>query len=290
MVQFPTYTRKQLFQTTARLLDNRTWVGTTAGSIGAAGTVYFLDARTANTAFSGERLYDRAWVWDHGTQQAFRVASFNTASGAFITVQTAASPLASGGDFTVIPRLSPYDLNLSIDRTVSRMRGRQEVVIQATDQAHYYTIDTAASGASVQKVLNVYYFAQATATTDRDIRYFWWWGVQTTGSGTTELRIDPSVASGAQIVLDAIVDMTLGAAETATINLPHDEWLHSGALMHAYNLLVQQAPGQASGELRQNRAEWANQWRVANAKYQPLVDRSMAGMFDENPFNKGRGR
>ena len=295
----PTYSRKFLFQQTARLFDPKTWVGTTAGSVGATGTVYFFDQRIANPAFSGERLYDRAWVWHHAQQAAYRVASFNTGSGAFISLQMpmagapSAGIIASGDDFTVLPRLSPYDLNLAIDRTVSRMRVRQEVIVNALDGQVNYQIDNAASGVSIQRVLNAWYYtvgsqAPSPPGYDRGQRYFNWWGEGHTGSGTYELRIDPPIGSGAQIVIDGIVDMTLGAAETATINLPHDEWVYAGALTHAYTMLIQQSPGQAAGELLQRRAEWARQWRDANAKFQPLIDRSIAGIWDENPRQRGR--
>lgn len=290
MVQIPCYSRKQLFQTSARLFDPKSWVGTTAGSVGAQGTVYFLDQRMANPAFSGEHLYDRTWIWHHSAQQAYRVASFNTASGAFISIQNALSGIASGDDFTVLPRLSPYDLNLCIDRTVSRFRVRQEVILNANDAQANYQIDSAASGVSIQRVLNVWYYTTGSAAlgVDRGKRYFDWWGEGHTGSGTYELRISPALGSGNQIAIDAIVDVTLGAAETATINIPHDEWVYAGALMHAYNLLLQQAPGQAGGELLQRRAEWSRQWREVNGKMQPLVDRSMQGIFDEDPRNRGR--
>lgn len=292
MIPVPTYSRKQLFQTTARLFDPKSWVGTTTyGSIGTTGTAVFMDPRMANAAFSGERLYDRAWIWDHGTQQGFRVASFNAPSGAFVTMQNPLAALASGGDFTVIPRLSPYDLNLAIDRTVSRMRSRQEVQINALDGQVNYQIDNAASGVSIQRVLNVWYYtvgsqAPSPPGYDRQRKEFRWWGEGHTASGTYELRLADPVGSGSQIIIDGIVDMTLGAAETATINIPHDEWVYAGALMHAYNMLIQQAPGQAAGELLQRRAEWARQWREVNGKMQPLVDRSIAGIFDQDPLRR----
>lgn len=287
----PVFARKQLFQATARLFDPRAWVGTTAGSVGPTGTVFFIDARKANPAFSGERLYDRAWVWHHNSQFAYLVASFNAPSGAFVSVQTAyGGAIASGDDFTVLPRLSPYDLNFAIDLTVGRFRQRQEVAIQANDGVVTYQLDNAASGTVIERVLNAYYYSTPTATpagADMHKRYFSWWGDGHTASGTYALTIAPPIASGNQIIVDGIVSMTLGAAETATINLPHPEWLYVGACMHAYHALIQQAPGQASGELLQRRAEWARQWREVASKLNPTIDRSMQGIFDENPLNRG---
>lgn len=285
----PTFTRKQLFQTTARLFDPKTWVGTTAGSVGANGTVYFIDARIANAAFSGERLYDRAWIWHHNTQFAYRTGSFNTGSGAFVSIQSAyGGAIASGDDFTVLPRLSPYDLNLAIDMTVNRMRARQEIPISANLNQVYYQLDGAASGVTIERVLNAYYYANPNASqnNDMDKRYFDWWGDGKNGSGNYMLTIAPPIASGAQIIVDGIITMTLGSAETATINVPHPEWVYAGALMHAYNALIQQAPGQASAELLQRRAEWVRQWREVAAKMNPTIDRSMQGIFDENPIRK----
>lgn len=291
MAPIPTYSRKHLFQNSALLLDAKSWVGTTAGSVGASGTVFFIDSRKANPAFSGDRLYDRAWIWHHSTQFGYQVASFNAASGAFVSLQNAyGGAIASGDDFTVLPRLSPYDLQKCIDWTVSRFRTRQEIAISSQDQVVNYQIDAAASGVSIQRVLNVYYYTNANGSpqgVDRNRRYFQWWGDAHTASGTYELRIAPPLASGNQIIIDGITDMSLGSAESATITVPHDEWVYAGVLMHAYNLLVQQAPGQASAELLQRRAEWARQWRDVNAKMQPLSDRSLQGIFDENPYNRG---
>ena len=284
----PTFARKSLRQTIAQLFDAKTWVGTTAGSIGANGSVFFIDQQNANPAFSGERLYDRAWLYHPDTQQTFRVASFNAASGAWVTAQTTSTTIQSGSTFEVHPRLSPVQLHQCMERTVARFRARQEVAINAIDAAMQYPMDVAASPATIRKTLNVFYYARPTATDNRDKRYFRWWGPHITASGTSELQVDPPVASGAQIVIDAIVDMTLGAAETATLNLPDDMWLHSGALMHAYNLLIQQAPGQSAGELAARRAEWGHQFRQFHANYMPLIDRSIGGAFDENPVNRGR--
>lgn len=287
----PTFSRKQLFQTTARLFDPKTWVGTTAGSVGATGTVFFIDARVANPAFSGERLFDRAWIWHHSTQFGYRVGSFNAASGAFVSIQSAyGGAIASGDDFTVIPRLSPYDLNLAIDMTVARLRARQEIAINAGDGIVQYQLDNAASGTQVERVLNAYYYATpnvSPAGYDMNKRYFSWWGDGKTASGTYCLTVSPPIASGNQIIVDGIISMTLGSAETATINLAHPEWLYVGALMHAYNALIQQAPGQASAELIQRRAEWVRQWRDVAGKMNPTIDRSMQGIWDENPQNRG---
>ena len=284
----PTYQRKTLFQNFAQLFDSRTWVANTGASVGANGSVWFLDTTQANPAFSGEKMFDRAWIYHHDTQQTFRVASFNTASGAWVTAQTTATTIQSGSSFTVLPRLAPTQMQQCIDRAVMRLRARQESVITAVDGAAQYPMDSAASPATIRKVLNVFYYANAAATTDRDKSWFQWWGPHMTASGSMELQIAPPIASGSQIVIDGIIDMTLNSAETATINLPDDMWLLSGALVHAYNLLIQQAPGQAAAELLQRRSEWALQFRAFAANYMPLVDRSMEGAFDENPFNRGR--
>lgn len=294
----PTFQRKQLRQTLAQaFLDPRTYVGNAGVSLGAGATAFFMDSTQANLAFTGERLYDRAWIYLPDTQQTFRVGSFNAASGAWVTSQLTVTTVASGAQVEIHQRLSPQNLNLCIDRTVSRFRARQEVVLNPGDGIQQYQIDNAASPASVQRVLDVYYFANANATTDRDRREFRWWGIETTGSGTTELRIDPAIAGSSsiapsgfpanQIVMDAIVDMTLGSSETATLNIPHDEWVYAGAAMTAYNLLIQLAPGQAAGELQMRRREYAAWWRDVNGKFQPMIDRSMAGAFDQNPKNKG---
>ncbi len=261
-------------------------MGNAGVSLGVGATAFFFDPVQANVAFTGERLYDRAWIYAPDTQQTFRVGSFNAASGAWVTAQMTQTAVASGAQIEVHMRLSPQQLNQCIDRTVSRFRFKQEVPINAITGAMQYNIDQAVPGVAISKVMDVYYYSQPLATDNRGRQEFDWWGFDTTASGTAELRIDPSVASGNQIIMNAIVDMTLGSAEAATINIPHDEWVYAGAAMHALNLLIQQAPGQAAGELLQRRREYAAWWRAVNANYSPQNIRSMRGAFDENP--KGR--
>lgn len=246
-----------------------------------------MDGYQANAAFSGRTQFIDAWLYAPDTQQTFRAASFNAPSGAFVSVQMTATAIASGSQFEVHLGLSPQDLNRCMDRAINRMRSRQELVLNTVDGATFYQIDGAASPSSVQRVLNVYYNSQPTSTTSREQRYFTWWGTHTTGSATTELIIDPPLGASQQIVIDAVIDMTLGASESAVINLPHDEWVYAGAAVHAYNLLVQRAAGQADATLLKRRAEYAAWWRDINGKFMPLIDRSMAGAFDENPKNRG---
>lgn len=265
-------------------MDTKSYVGNTGLSLGAGATAQFMDGYQANPAFSGRTLFQDAWLYQPDTQQTFRTASFNSASGAFVSQQMTATAIGSGAQFEVHMGLSPQDLNRCIDRCINRMRFRQEINVTAIDGLTYYQIDGAASPASVQKVLNAYYYSDPTSTVSRGQKYFEWWGTNTTASGTFELKLYPPVPSGNQIVMDAIIDMTLAAGESATVNLPHDEWVYAGAAMHAYNLLVQRAPGQADASLLKRRAEYAAWWRDVSGKFMPMIDRSMAGAFDENPM------
>lgn len=285
----PTYSRRSLRQNLAlNFLDTKSYVGNTALSLGAQATAAFMDQYQANAAFSGRTQFQDAWLYAPDTAQTFRAASMNSASGAFVTMQMTSTAIASGAQFEVHLGLSPQEMNRSLDRAINRMRLRQECLVTAMDGVQFYNIDGAASPSSIQKVLNVFYNADPTSTTSRNQRYFDWWGTKTTGSGTFELDIYPPIASGAQIVMDAIIDMTLGAGENATINLPHDEWAYAGAALHCYNLLIQRAPGQADATLLRRRREYAAWWRDVSGKFMPMVDRSMQGAFDENPMQRGR--
>jgi hypothetical protein len=284
----PQYSRKTLRQNLVlSFLDTKSYIGNTALSLGAGATAAFMDSYQANPAHSGRTEFIDAWLYQPDTGQTFRTASFNAASGAYITMQMTATAIAAGAQFEVHQGLSPQDLNRCMDRAINRMRFRQELVITAVDGGTYYQIDGAASPASVQRVLDVHYNATPQATDNRDQRYFAWWGTRTTASGTFELDIRPPVASGNQIVIDAIIDMTLGGSEGALVNVPHDEWVYAGAALHAYNLLIQRAPGQADASLVKRRSEYAMWWRDTSGKYMPMITRTMAGAFDEDPINRG---
>ena len=63
--------------------------------------------------------------------------------------------------------------------------------------------------------------------------------------------------------------MTLGSADTATINLPTDDWLLSGAGAQAYWLLESRAPTQEVVRFKERRRELAAAFTSLSSRFQP---------------------
>ncbi len=275
----PTFSRATLRQllTTDYLRDGL--VGNLTASWGVA-SVNLIDTTQADLSMSGQNLYARSWVRHNGA--TYRVASFNTGTGCFVTLQSAPTTVVSGGAYEVHFSLPPEDKDRALNDAVKRVRVRREVGLSSVDGLHSYTLDGCASPNTVLDVLDAYYFANPSDSLTRDQRSLSEFQVVTTATGR-ELRISPALGQSVQLVLDCVLTLTLGAADTATINVPDDRWLLSGAAAKAYDLLIRKAPGQNRGELVKDRAEFAAAWTRLSTRFQPVVDRPMAGVLDE-PF------
>ena len=279
----PVYSRLAL-RTEANQKLNDLFIGAVGSGpgIAAAASVYFLDPTQADPSGSGGVQDLRAYIVHAGV--TYRCASYNFASGAWVTGQLAATTVGSGDRFDVSKLIAPSQMNLCIDRTVSRLRQRFEVQIASIDSAQFYNIDSAASPQTVRTVLDTYYWANPTSTANRDQREFRWAGTRMTATGM-ELRIDPPISGSLTIIMDSILDMTLGSSDAATLNFGHDSPIVWGAINQALDLVIQRAPGQEAGRYKERRMEAAAMWNSLSAKFMPLVDRRIR--FDDNPFNKG---
>jgi hypothetical protein len=282
-VPVPIYSRLAL-RTEANQKLNDLYIGAVGSgpNIAMGASVFFLDNTQSDPSGSGQVQDLRAYIRHAGV--TYRCASFNFASGAWVTAQLAATTVGSGDRFDVSKLLDPKQMDLCIDRTVSRLRMRFEVPLASTDGAQFYNIDSAASPQTIKTVLEAYYWASPTATANRDARRFRWYGTEQTATGM-ELRIDPPISGSLTIIMDAILDMTLGSTDAATLNFGHDSPIVWGAINQALDLVIQRAPGQEAGRYKERRQEAAAMWNALSAKFMPLVDRQI--MFDENPFNKG---
>ena len=291
----PIYTRQTIRREFSQKL-NDIYIGMVGSGQGvaAAASVYFLDPTQTDPGGSGLSQDFRAYVLHAGV--TYRVGSFNFPSGSWVTAQLAATTVGSGDSFEVHRMLSPADKNLCIDRTVSRFRQRREVGFTSTDTARNYDITSAASPQTIKAVLESYYWANMNtslgtsqagvpATGDRDERYFTWFGFEPTATGL-ELRIRPAIAGSMQIVMDAILDMTLGSGDAATISLPSDQWVIWGAINQALDLVIQRSPSQEAGRYKERRMEAAAMWNKLNALYMPLIDYRIS--YDEDPQVKLR--
>lgn len=285
----PTFSRKSLRQNLGLNNLRDTYVGnTTVSWAGAPGSILVYDYRLADLSLSGQNLYERSWLFASGSSVPIRVASFNVGSGVYVSQ-------ANGFDF-VVPGtgaeyerhdlVSPIEKNRAIDDVIKRTRIRREVGFPSVDGLTFYAIDSAASPAVIvnpEDVEDAYYYADPTSTLDRDRRAFAQWSVKQTATGM-ELRAEPKLSGSYQIVLDALVTLTLGSADTATVNIPDERLILFGAEAQCWHLLTKTAPGTVRASYAQARDEAARAYSDLAAKFKRPVARNL--QFDQ-PVTSG---
>ena len=233
---------------------------------------------------SGQNLYERSWVYINSME--LRVASFNVGSGAYISGGLGSGGWLSGAEYERHDLVPPTDKNRAIDDSVKRLRVRREVGFPAVDATEFYAIDTAASPNAITEptdVLNVYYYANPTNSLNRDRRDFFNWSIDTTPTGM-ELHISPVVSGSYQIVLDALITMTLASGEAATVNIPDERLVLFGAEAQCWHLLSKSAPGTNRTSYEQSRDEAARAYTELAAKFKRPIDRALEF---ERPVNTG---
>lgn len=276
----PIFSRQMLraLLTTDYLRDG---IVSTLTATGFLGSVNLIDSTQADLSLTGQALYQRAWLKHNGME--LRVASFNVFSGAYISLQIAGTLVVSGGTYERHDSLPPSDKDRALNDTIKRVRVRREVAIPTVPGLNLYNLDTAGSPNLILDVLDAYYFTNPTGTLGRDQARLDDFTIVATATGR-ELRIEPALGQSQQLVLDAILTLTLGAGDTATINIPDDRWVLSGAAAKAYDLLIRKTPGQQRGALEKDRREFATEFSRLSSRFQPQIDRSIASLLDE-PFD-----
>jgi hypothetical protein len=227
-----------------------------------------VDSSQADPTASGEQLYQRHWLrllGSAGLIQDLRVASFNTGSGAFLGAQTLATTVFSGMPFEVHALLAPDDKDRCLDAVIRDLRVRQELPIWANANSHVYSL-----GPEVLYVLDVRYYTQPTDSLNLGEHQCPWWKVTPTATGHY-LSVQPSLLPSQQLVVDAVLGLSLGAGDLATVNLPSDEWALSGAAARCYWLLGQQAPAQNAGDYKERRMEAAREYTRQSQRHQPAI-------------------
>jgi hypothetical protein len=261
-----------------------TVVGLVASWGQTANSLNFIDAVLADPSLSGQGLYVGSSLWFSAGE--VRVASFNAASGALFSTSRSITPLTqSGNEYERHDTLPGSEKNRAINDALRRIRVRREVGIDAIDGGHLYALDTAASPHAITHILDVYYFANPSGTLGRDLRGIVDWEIVPTATGT-DLRIEPALTASQQLCILADIALTLGSGDAATINIPSDEWLLSGAAAKSYDLLIRRAPGQSRGQYEKSRAEFARSFSRLSAIYAPPQATGMQGLLEEvhDPF------
>ena len=262
----PVYSRKTLRQALGRSHWIRdTLVGTTTGSWGNTGSATIWDSAKANLLYSGEDLYHRSWAKAAGCE--LRIATWNTGSGAWMALQTAGSTIASGVEYEIHEMIAPSEKDEALDETIKRVQVRREEPVWSVDQARIYALP-----AGVIDVLDCYYFASPNGSLTRDRGNFNHWEPVETGS-RSEIRIDPPLTVSQQLILDALVIPTLGAADTATVSLPNDRWIIAGAAVDCLSRLAARSPGQEGARYEERRKAAARAYSSLSARFQVQIDR-----------------
>jgi len=243
----------------------------------AAYSVNIIDAVVADLGLTAHNLYAGGWLHFSGVDD-LRIGSFNAASGAYILQAVAAklpNPIPSGLEYERHAMVAPADKDRALDDAVQRVRVRQEVGITTLSGAVFYDLDTAASPHRIADVLDAYVWSDPSNTGNRDKRLFRTAPrVVPTATGV-ELRIDTALDLSSLLVVDALLELTLGAGDAATITVPDERLVLSGAAAKCWDLLAQRSPGTqvAVYELRRDKA--AQQFSDLSARYKPPTARRL---------------
>lgn len=278
----PVFQRKQLRHDLGTRRLNTTTLGTTQMGVSAGSALVLMDPYQAVPDLTQQSLYVRSYV--RVASYDYRVGSFNIYSGGFVSVAAAHVAIASGADFEVSQRLSATDLDGCIDAVVPKIRVREEITMSSVDGLTFYPIDGAASPNVILEVLDAWMYANPSSTTNR-CRNDWREKavVALTATGR-ELRIPAAMTWSQQVVMDCLLQLSLGSDDAATLSIPQvpdDAWLLDGAAAQAYDLLIQKSPSQETTLFKERRKEMGIRFTRASAKYQPDMD-SMMGF--EAPF------
>ncbi len=287
----PIFSRKTLRQALGSNHLRDTIVGNVQGTwaVGAQSLPSIVDVSYRDLTMSGQNLYERSWIYIGGME--LRVASFNVGSGAYISGGLGSGGWLSGAEYERHDLVPPTEKNRAIDDSIKRLRLLQEVPVESVDDAEYYPIERLAAALPNEiieptDVMDVYYYADAANSLDRNRRELDQWSVIETGSGI-DLHISPRLPSGNQIIMQAMLAMTLGSTDVATINIPDERLVLFGAEAQCWHLLSKSAPGTNRATYEQSRNEAAMAYSDLAAKFKRPVDRKLE--FDRPVHTGGAG-
>jgi hypothetical protein len=174
-----------------------------------------------------------------------------------------------GDAYEIHEMVSPDEKDLALDRTLRRVWSRQEVPIWAVNGQQQYSL-----GQSVGEIFDVYVYGNPAGSLDRGRGALSWWGEATTATGR-EVRVTPAPLASQQLILDAQVWATLGAADTATVNIPDVDWILDGAAAVCYEILGRRSPGQEAGAYATEAKRYGRAWMAGQGRWLPAVTRKV---------------
>lgn len=273
----PVINRRDLRQRLGREWIHDTVVFNTSGSWGLqTGSMTMHAADLADPTASGENMYERHWmrlIATVGDNQDLRIGSFNTGSGAFIQAVTLVSTSVSGRTVEVHSMLSPVDKDRALNSVIRDVRVLREHPIWAIDNGHVYSL-----GDDIYQIHDVRYLSDPSDSLNLGEHKLRWWKYEVTATGN-QLRIDPSLPASYQLILKALVAVSLGAGELATVNLPSEDMILWGAAARCYWMIEQSSPGQETAIYKARRAEAAKEYTRLAMRFQPY--RHQRPMLDE---------
>lgn len=262
----PTYSRRQLRQRLGQDHIGDTLVSATTGSCAAGQGAYVIDQMQADLSLSAEGATPYAGAQLRVNGMDLRISGFNCGSGAFVTGQVAGTAIPSGAEYELHEIVSAREKDRALTQTAPRLTSRREYPLPSVDGAYQYSLPD-----DVRRVLGGWYFANPAGSLDRDRRPLARCDVVTTGSGR-EVRIQPALGASQQLVLDAIVTLTLGPSDSDTIELPDADWLLFGAEAQCWEMATRAAPGQEATAYRTNARRAASAFSHKSAVYSPQID------------------
>lgn len=273
----PVVSRSRLRQQLGLTKLRDTFVGTTTFSpnLGAGSAAVVMASRLANPAFSGRGMYEGSTFRIFGVD--YHVASYNVGSGALISAQLAATVVGSGATFEHNKKISGDEKDRAIDGIVGHLWARQELPVNVVDGRLDYSIG------SGFKIFDSYYFASPAGSGSRDPQKLpIATQIVTTATGR-ELRLTKgtTLGSGQQIILDAQVRASLGATDTATVSIPDEDWLLTGAAARCFQALVVDSPGKEAGKYQDLANAYAREFNRGIIRFVDQSDFGWRGAFGE---------
>lgn len=237
--------------------------------------MHLIDRVQADVSLSGGNRAENTWFYVNGME--LRVASFNVGSGAFISAQLGVTVIGSGMEYEQHTLLPPREKDRALDRVLEQIAVRHEVRIPTVDSLTFYSL-----GAEIRDVLGVWYEANPTSSVNRDKGSFpnssWKFARTPTGN---EVRLAGALGASQHLILDAILSVSLGAADTATVNLPSKYLVLYGAEAQCWELLSKN-PGQTRTSYLDNAQRAARKYASLLSRFDPRAVGGPARF--EDPF------
>lgn len=268
-----TYNKQQLRWRLGRDLMHDTHIGKNTASLGiGAGSIFLMDSFLADASFSGEMKYTRSWARYNG--ETFRCATFNFASGAFISLQTNLSSNISPGVIWELHELaSPEEKDIAISWALERVWVRREVALNAVDGLTFYSL-----GYDFGQVFDWWVYASPDGSAGRDKRLFRAQRpeIRLTGSGR-ELRLEGAIEGSQQIILDAEVRLvsTGDSAESTSFTIPsrhYEQMILYAAESQCWEMVAKRSAAEDRRHYLRNAQRAAAAYSRLSGRFQPQRD------------------